>query len=56
MYNQTEEMLECLGDESGNTGYCQLLKFACKSENTCDEWVEGGPITSESQETYRDIL
>lgn len=56
MYNQTEEILECLGDESGNTGYCQLLKFACKSENTCDEWVEGGPITSESQETYRDIL
>lgn len=56
MYNQTEEMLECLGDESGNTGYCQSLKFACMSDHTCDIWAEGGPITSKLQEEYRDNL
>ena len=56
MYNQTEDMLECIGDESGETGYCQLLKFVCNSENTCDEWAEGGPITSDLQEEYKDNL
>ncbi len=56
MYNQTESMQECIGDESGDTGYCQLLKFVCNSQNTCDEWVEGGPITSDLQEEYKDIL
>lgn len=56
MYNQTEEILECIGDESGNTGYCQSLKFVCMKENTCDKWAEGGPITSELQEEYKDNL
>ena len=56
VYNQTDEILECIGDESGETGYCQLLKFVCKAENTCDEWQEGGPMTSELQEDYKDIL
>lgn len=56
MFNQTEQMLECLGDDSGNTGYCQSLKFACMKENTCDMWAEGGPITSELQEEYKDNL
>jgi len=56
MYNQTEDMLECLGDESGNTGYCQSLKFVCIKENTCDLWAEGGPITSDMQEDYKDNL
>jgi hypothetical protein len=56
MYNQTEDMLECIGDDSGDVGYCQLLKFCCSSENTCSEWVEGGPITSDLQEEYKDNL
>jgi len=56
MYNQTEDMMDCIGDESGSTGYCQLLKFVCSSENTCDEWVDGGPITSDVQEEYKDNL
>ena len=55
-YNQTEDMLECIGDESGNTGYCQIWKFVCKSDNTCDSWAEGGPITSDKQASYKDIL
>lgn len=59
-YNQTEDMLECLGldDDMENfpLGYCQIYKFVCESENTCDSWAEGGPMTSEKQEEYKDIL
>ena len=29
MYNQTEEMLGCIGDDTGEVGYCQSLKFVC---------------------------
>lgn len=46
-YNQTEDMMECIGDESGDTGYCQKLKFVCAAPNTCDEWEGGGPMKSE---------
>lgn len=55
-FNQTEEILECIGDESGDVGYCQKLKFLCGSEKVCSEWAEGGPMTSENQQTYRDNL
>ena len=30
----------------GNLGYCQLFKFKCAGDRTCDAWVHGGPITS----------
>lgn len=56
MYNQTDDMMDCIGDASGGTGYCQMLKFVCSSENTCNEWAKGGPITSDLQEEYRDNL
>ena len=56
MYNQTSEIQDCIGDDSGDTGYCQLLKFVCSSANTCNKWVDGGPITSDQQEDYKDIL
>jgi hypothetical protein len=55
-YNQTEDVLECIGDESGDLGYCQLLKFVCSSDNTCDKWAAGGPITSEIEDDYNEIL
>jgi len=55
-YNQTEDMLECIGDESRNTGYCQIWKFVCESDNTCDSWGEGGPMTSDKQAEYKDII
>jgi len=55
-YNQTEDMLECIGDESGDLGYCQLLKFVCESEYTCDKWAEGGPITSEIEDDHGEYL
>jgi len=56
MYDQTDDMLECIGDESGRLGYCQMYRFVCEAEYTCDNWVEGGPKTSETQQTYRDNL
>lgn len=55
-YNQTEEILDCIGDNSGQVGYCQLLKFSCSAEFVCDKWAEGGPITSDLQEDYKDNL
>jgi hypothetical protein len=55
-YNQTEDILECIGDESGDLGYCQLLKFVCSSDYTCDKWAAGGPITSEIEDDYNEIL
>ena len=55
-YNQTEEMLECIGDDSGDVGYCQFWKFVCASEKWCESWAEGGPITSDKQAEYKDIL
>ena len=55
-YNQTEDMLDCIGDESGDLGYCQLLKFVCSADHTCDKWVEGGPITSDVENDYGEYL
>ena len=55
-YNQTEDILECIGDDSGDLGYCQIYKFVCEATNTCADWVEGGPMTSEVQDTYRDNM
>lgn len=55
-YNQTEDMLECIGDESGDLGYCQIYKFVCEAGYTCNDWVDGGPITSLVQEDYRETF
>lgn len=27
-----------------NLGYCQLFKFKCAGDRTCDAWLYGGPI------------
>lgn len=57
-FNQTDDMLECLGlsDDMENPpiGYCQMYKFVCQAENTCDSWAEGGPMVSEMMPKYRD--
>lgn len=57
-YNQTEEMMECIGaDDDAGLGYCQIFKFVCEGMYTCDEWVKGGPIKTVMQSEYRqDIL
>ena len=44
-FNQTSHIMDCIDtDEDAEVGYCQLLKFVCRAENTCDSWEEGGPI------------
>ena len=30
--------------EHANLGYCQLFKFKCAGDRTCDAWIHGGPI------------
>jgi len=54
-YNQTHDIMECIGNNP-NLGYCQMYKFMCKEENTCDSWAEGGPITDADDGSERDIL
>jgi len=59
-FNQTDDILECIGldddMEEPPLGYCQIFKFVCQAEHTCDSWAEGGPMVSEMQEKYRDNL
>jgi hypothetical protein len=55
-YNQTEDMLDCIGDDSGDLGYCQLYKFMCAADHVCNDWVKGGPIKSAASGSERDIL
>jgi len=45
-FNISPEMQQCMKDESGEVGYCQLLKFMCSAANSCAEFEEGGPMTS----------
>ena len=54
-YNQTEDMLECIGvdDDDPQLGYCQIYKFVCESMYTCNKWVKGGPIKTVLQNEYR---
>tara|TARA_R100001369_G_scaffold3517_2_gene10868 strand:+ start:508 stop:864 length:357 start_codon:yes stop_codon:yes gene_type:complete len=52
-YNQMEEILDCIGDDSGDLGYCQIWKFVCGTEMICDKWSSGGPILDKN---YRDML
>lgn len=56
-YNQTTSMKKCMGSEDDTIGYCQLLKFMCRAENTCDSWEGGGPIKDDDVEyNKQDIL
>jgi hypothetical protein len=55
-YNQTAEILDCLQDDSGDLGYCQIYKFVCASDHVCNDWVKGGPITSLAQEDFRETF
>ncbi len=43
-FNITPEMQDCMEDETGEVGYCQLLKFMCSASNSCSAFASGGPI------------
>lgn len=57
-YNQTEEMLSCIGEDEDEPqrGYCQIFKFVCDAASTCDKWVTGGPITNEKFADYNETF
>jgi len=55
-YNQTDNVLDCIGDDSGELGLCQIFKFVCRAEYVCDEWAAGGPIRADVEGSERDIL
>ena len=44
-YNVSPQMQQCMKDDSGEIGYCQILKFMCAADNSCAAFEEGGPIT-----------
>jgi hypothetical protein len=54
-FNQTHDIMECIGNNP-HLGYCQMFKFMCHEENTCDSWAEGGPITDADDGSDHDIL
>jgi len=47
--------MECMGNNP-NLGYCQMYKFMCSEDHTCDSWAEGGPITDADDGSEHDIL
>lgn len=55
-FNQTEQILSCIGDTSGDLGYCQIHKFVCEAKKRCDSWARGGPITDETLTNNGDLL
>jgi hypothetical protein len=55
-HNETQEMLDCIGDESGSSGYCQINKFVSLRDHVCDQWVKGGPFVGAAEGSERDIL
>jgi hypothetical protein len=36
-------------EQAGELGYCEFFDFKCAGKRTCDAWVVGGPIKSESK-------
>jgi len=57
-FNQKPEILNQIADSMGpageivtkkaNLGYCELFKFKCAGDRTCDAWLMNGPIEEES--------
>jgi hypothetical protein len=57
-FDQSEQVLGCIiqginedkaadphdVQQLADLGYCQLFKFKCASQRTCDAWLHGGPI------------
>lgn len=57
-FNQSKKIMKRITDglgpagekvnEKANLGFCEMFKFKCAAERTCDAWLVNGPIT----ETY----
>ena len=44
LFDISKRMKKCIGDNSGNTGYCWSNDFKCSKENVCDSYEKGGPL------------
>lgn len=58
-YNVKMAMLDCIADgldlEEG-VGYCEKLAFVCASDNVCNAFEDGGPITDyDEDEDYEPL-
>ena len=47
-FDIASRMKKCTG-ESNKVGYCWKNHFECESKNTCDVYVEGGPIINDEE-------
>jgi hypothetical protein len=53
-FNQTKEIMKRIADglgpagnivaEKADLGFCEMFKFKCAAERTCDAWLVNGPI------------
>lgn len=43
-FDISKRMKDCMGNDSGELGYCWMHHFMCSGKKWCDTWVEGGPI------------
>jgi hypothetical protein len=57
-FDQSSKVMDCIVEGINETevadpravvcqadlGYCQLFKFKCAGDRTCDAWLHGGPI------------
>lgn len=39
-FDTSPDMLRCIGDETGEVGYCTFLEFTCSAKRTCEKWIE----------------
>lgn len=56
-FNQSKEIMNRIADglgpvgnvvtEKANLGFCEMFKFKCAAERTCDAWLVNGPINEE---------
>lgn len=57
-FNQSKEVMKRIADglgpvgnvvaEKANLGFCEMFKFKCAAERTCDAWLVNGPIMEEA--------
>ena len=47
-FDISERMKNCMGDDSGDVGYCWMHHFKCHSARTCRTWAKGGLIKEDN--------
>ena len=47
-FDISKRMKDCVGDNTGQVGYCWMHQFMCSGKKWCNTWVEGGPIKEDS--------